>query len=81
MDNKLKAFGTIVLCKVILFLGVVLGLLWTMPDLPTSPTYNQICIPNKEGILECGVTHNLLSSYLEKVRFNLKFTYEIGTLH
>ncbi|XP_053403847.1 tumor necrosis factor ligand superfamily member 15-like [Mercenaria mercenaria] len=54
-----------VLCSVVVCLAAVLALVWTMPDLPTI-RHDQICLPTKDGSLQCGQTPDVLHEYLDQ---------------
>ncbi|XP_053403947.1 tumor necrosis factor ligand superfamily member 15-like [Mercenaria mercenaria] len=66
MDKKLKYAVMIVLVVVVICLTVVLALVWTMPDLPTTVRNDQICLPGEYGALKCDTTADLLHDYLER---------------
>ncbi|XP_045200684.2 tumor necrosis factor ligand superfamily member 15-like [Mercenaria mercenaria] len=66
METKLKLAVVAVLISVVLCLGTVLGLVWTMPDLPTTVRNDGICLPSEFGPLKCGSTADLLHEYLER---------------
>ena len=69
MDTKLRLFSMLVLLCVVVTLVIVLSLVWTMPDLPSTVRKNEICLPSETaGPLKCGSTADLLHEYLERVR-------------
>ncbi|XP_053404020.1 uncharacterized protein LOC128558506 [Mercenaria mercenaria] len=67
MDTKLKLIIMIVLVSVGVCLAVVMALLLTMPELPTTIGKNQICLPNKDSDPKCGPTADMLHEYLEMI--------------
>lgn len=62
----LKVIAVVVFCLVLVCLGTVLVLVWTMPDLPSANVSDQICLPSQNGLINCGKTTDKLQHYLDK---------------
>ncbi|XP_053403943.1 tumor necrosis factor ligand superfamily member 15-like [Mercenaria mercenaria] len=66
MRFAFKIFIFAVLLCVVVVLGVVLALVLTLPDLPTTVHNDEICLPTEHGSMSCGETTDMLHNYLEK---------------
>lgn len=67
MEPVLKYVVIFVFTSIAATLATVLGLVWSMPDLPTAVSNDKVCLPDEHGTFDCGETTNLLQAYLEKV--------------
>lgn len=66
MMPPLKVIAIIVFSLVLVCLGTVLVLVWTMPDLPSAYVSDQICLPSENGLISCGKTTDKLQHFLDK---------------
>ncbi|XP_045200720.2 uncharacterized protein LOC123554554 [Mercenaria mercenaria] len=67
MENGVKLGVTITIAGVVVGLVVILALVTTMPDLPTTTQNDQLCLPNESGNLSCGSSTELLHNYLQRI--------------
>ena len=77
MDSTVQKVSTVHKCLVVLVVAVVistlcvlatvLGLVWSMPDLPKSVITDEICLPDQSGNLICGKTEERLYDYTNAV--------------
>ncbi|XP_053403843.1 tumor necrosis factor ligand superfamily member 15-like isoform X2 [Mercenaria mercenaria] len=66
MDTKLKLAIVAAFISEVLCMAIVLGLMLTMPDLPTTVRNDEICLPSEFGSIKCGSTADRLHEYLER---------------
>jgi hypothetical protein len=52
---------------ILLGITIVLSVLGSMPDLPSSVVTNKMCLPAKKGHLVCDDTPQILQGYLNRV--------------
>ena len=62
-----KVLVVVVVISTLCVLATVLGLVWTMPDLPKSVITDEICLPDQSGNLICGKTEERLYDYTNAV--------------
>ncbi|XP_060558514.1 uncharacterized protein LOC132718797 isoform X2 [Ruditapes philippinarum] len=68
MGTRFKIITLCMLCLVLIVLAIVLALFWSMPDLNSSVSNNEICFPAEKGYLVCNDTRRRrLSLYLNKI--------------
>ncbi|XP_053403853.1 uncharacterized protein LOC128545995 [Mercenaria mercenaria] len=70
MGPVMKWLVISVLGLVVVVLSIVLALVWSMPDLPTTIKHDTVCLPNEQGKLICGKTPRILHDYLMRVISN-----------
>lgn len=68
-----KVLIVVVVFATIVVLAIVLGLIWSMPDLPKNVITDEICLPENSGELDCGKTEKKLYQYTkERIDSELK---------